>query len=142
MTQISIDNTCIKMVVYEKGDGNLFAALFVAGSYAVALIVIIVTVSIALGARKRRLENMDNNISSVSVIDETPIIRRQAENTGYTVSYGRRISSHEHYRYRNVVTGHIVTFKVVWRNGKEEIIKCKKDDVFYKRLINKTIPHT
>lgn len=120
----------------------MFAILFVVGSYAVAIIVVIVTILISLKARLKRLENIDKNAVKVSIIDETPIIRRQAENTGYTVSYGRGISSHNHYRYRNVITGYIITFKVVWSSGKEEIIKCKKDDAFYKRLMNKVTPHS
>lgn len=72
------------------------------------------------------------------VLDEKPIIKRKAENTGYTVSYGRGISSHEHYQYRDVITGYDVTFDVVWKDGRNEQIKCKKDSATYNRLIEKT----
>lgn len=116
----------------------MFATLFVIGSFAFSILATVVTILIGLRVRAKRFKNIDNNALKVTVIDETPIIKRQAENTGYTVSYGRGISSHEHYRYRNVITGYIVTFKVEWCNGREEIIKCKKDDAFYKYLIVKT----
>ena len=103
----------------------------------ILVIGVILAITISLVC-KARLKNIEKGVVKAEVVDETPIIERVAENTGYTVSYGRGISSHNHYRYKNVKTGDRVSFSVTWKNGKKEVIECKKDSATYKRLIVKT----
>ena len=61
------------------------------------------------------LNNYKTKIVKAVILDKEPIIKRVAENTGYTISYGRSLSSHEHYRYKNVITGVRVKFITFWK---------------------------
>ena len=102
----------------------------------IAVIVVAVVGGIALAilcAEDKKVKG----VVKARVVEETPIIERVAENTGYTVGYGKHLTCHEHYRYRNVVTGYDVKFVVTFANGKEGIMTCKKDSAEYNILIKK-----
>ena len=83
------------------------------------------------------MKRYENAVVETEIIKIEPIIEKQAENTGYTVGYGKRLSYHEHYRYRDVKTGDRVTFRVTWNDGSVNTITCKKSDGTYKRLYSK-----
>ena len=78
-----------------------------------------------------------NAVVETEIINIEPIIERHAENTGYSVGYGKRLTYHEHYRYKDVKTGDKVTFRVKWKEGNTNTITCKKGDSTYKRLYAK-----
>ena len=83
------------------------------------------------------LRKYETSVIETEIINIEPIIKKQAENTGYSVGYGKHVTYHEHYRYRNVKVGDRVTFKVRWKNGNVNTITCKKDGETYLRLIQK-----
>lgn len=76
-----------------------------------------------------------DRVVSAEIIGKEPIVERQAENTGYSIGYGRHLSSREYYRYRNVITGYEITFKVRYADGKQGIIKCRENSATYNKLI-------
>lgn len=78
-----------------------------------------------------------NAVVATEIIKVEPIIEKQAENTGYSVGYGKYLTYHDHYRYRDVKTGDKVTFRVWWKDGSENTITCKKGDSTYKQLYAK-----
>lgn len=110
--------------------------IFVAEFWWILLILVAISVAVALiilCAYRTKI----SDVVSAEVIDEKPITERVAENIGYTVGYGRWLSAREHYRYKNVVTGYKVKFVVTLRNGKKEVLTCKKDGITYNALIVK-----
>jgi hypothetical protein len=80
-------------------------------------------------------QSMIKRVVKATVIGEEPIIEQVSEKTGHTTSYGRGLSYHEHYRYRNVVTGYNVTFAVEYKNGSRNEITCRKNSGKYNKLI-------
>jgi hypothetical protein len=76
-------------------------------------------------------------VVAAEVVSREPITERVAENTGYTVGYSKYLSCHEHYRYKNVVTGYKVTFDVLFKDGSLETIVCNEGSKKYNVLINK-----
>ena len=80
-------------------------------------------------------QSMLKRVVKATVIDEEPIIEQVSEKTGHTTSYGRGLCYHEHYRYRNVVTGYNVTFAVEYKNGSRNEITCRKNSGKYNKLI-------
>jgi hypothetical protein len=111
--------------------------------YALPYIIIIgvIVVIIALLVYNAVLNNYKQNVIRAELISQTPIIERQAENTGYSVGYGRYISSREYYRYKNVITGYKTKFDVVFKDGNSRIIECKEGGGVYRILVSKTIDH-
>lgn len=102
-----------------------------------ALIIGVVVAIIAWIVRKKLLDDYRENVEKAEIINEEPIIKRVAENTGYTISYGRGLSTHNHYRYKNVVTGKRVKFMVYWKSGLRETVVCKEGSATYNILITK-----
>ena len=96
-----------------------------------------VAILIYWGVSKHELEYLKNNLVKAKIVSSEPIVERRAENTGYTVSYGRYLSSHEHYRYRNVITGHNVTFRCYFKDGKDKLWSCKEGSNEYNIMIAK-----
>ena len=88
-----------------------------------------------------RLEHLKKDVVSTAVISKEPIIERIAENTGFSVGYGRHLSSREYYRYRNVITGYKVKFNVLFKDGRRSVIECKEDSETYNVLITKVTPN-
>ena len=72
-------------------------------------------------------------VVETQIIKIEPIVKRQAQNTGYSVGYGY----YEHYEYVDVKVGDEITFRVKWKNGYTNTITCKKGDSTYKRLYKK-----
>ena len=81
--------------------------------------------------------NHIKKIIKAEIISEEPIIGRVSEKTGHTNSYGRYYSYHEHYRYRDAITGYNVKFAVEFIDGKKGTKICKKDGFTYNKLIKK-----
>ena len=77
------------------------------------------------------------NTVRAEIISEVPEIKQVAEKDGYSVGYGKHYSYHEHYRYRDEVTGYKVRFKLYLKDGRTRIVDCHKDDLIYKQLITK-----
>ena len=77
------------------------------------------------------------NTVRAEIISEEPEIKRVTEKDGYSVGYGKHLSYHEHYRYKDVVTGYKVKFKLHLKGGGTRIVECHKDDLIYKQLITK-----
>ena len=122
----------------------ILGVIFLAVCYLAAMIwsalpYALIGVVIAVIVYKAMLNNYKNNVIKAEIIDEQPIIKRVAENTGFTVSYGRGLSTHNHYRYKNAVTGKKVKFKLYWREGKTEMLTVKDDSATYKILIEKVV---
>jgi hypothetical protein len=105
--------------------------LLVAGGVFVATGIILWTVF------KDELNRLKKDAVSAEIVSREPIVERVAENTGYTVGYSKYLSCHEHYRYKNVVTGYKVSFDVLFKDGKRETIVCNEGSKKYKVLINK-----
>lgn len=76
----------------------------------------------------------DYNAVSAELIDETEIITKQAEKTGFSIHYHGNISTSQHYQYKDVVTGYRCTFLVKYENGKERKVKCRHGDKVYQKL--------
>lgn len=114
-----------------------YLAIFVWYALPYALIIAIVAAIIVWIVRKKLLDNYRENVEKAEIISEEPIIKRVAENTGYTVSYGRWLSTHNHYRYKNVVTGKRIKFMVYWKSGLRETVVCKEHSATYNILITK-----
>lgn len=76
-----------------------------------------------------------NRVERAELIEEIPVYKEKAENTGYSISWSgyRR----DHFRYRNVIDHYKCVFKVVYMNGETGTIKCRKNDYKYNKLIRK-----
>ena len=72
-------------------------------------------------------------VVETQIIKVEPIIKQQAQNTGYSVGYGY----YEHYEYADVKVGDEITFRVKWNDGYTNTITCKKGNSTYKRLYKK-----
>lgn len=83
------------------------------------------------------LRRYETKVIETEIIDEKPIIERRAEETGYTISYGRSLSGHRHYRYKDVQVGEKVKFEVTWIDNKITYVTCKRGDETFKRLYRK-----
>lgn len=83
------------------------------------------------------LRRYETKVTETKIIDEKPIIERRPEETGYTISYGKRLSGHRHYRYRDVQVGEEVKFEVTWIDNKITYVTCKRGDETFKRLYRK-----
>ena len=83
------------------------------------------------------LKQLEKTVVRTELINSEPIVERQAENTGFSVGYGRHISSREYYRYRNVITGYNITFRCYFNDGKVGARKCKEGSREYNILIAK-----
>ena len=73
-------------------------------------------------------------IVSARVFSRQPIVETVSEKTGFTRSYGRYYSYHEHFRDKDVVTGHRVSFSVEYQNGERDTITCKEGGRTYRKL--------
>jgi hypothetical protein len=76
-------------------------------------------------------------VAETEIIRVEPIVKKQAESTGCSVGYGKYLTYHEHYRYRNVKVGDRVTFRIKWNNGSFGTVTCKKDGETFNRLYPK-----
>ena len=74
------------------------------------------------------------NAVSAELLDESEIITKQAEKTGFSIHYHGNISTSQHYQYKDVVTGYRCTFLVKYENGKERKVKCRHGDKVYQKL--------
>lgn len=83
------------------------------------------------------LRRYETKVAKTKIIDKKPIIKQQAEETGYTISYGRRLSGHRHYRYKDVQVGEEVEFEVTWIDGRVTYVTCKRGSETFKRLYRK-----
>lgn len=83
------------------------------------------------------MRRYETAVVETEIIKEEPIMKRQAESTGYSVGYGKSLSYHEHYRYKDVKVGEKVTFRVTWNNGYINTITCNEGDATFKRLYGK-----
>lgn len=83
------------------------------------------------------MKRYENAVVETEIIRIEPITKKQAENTGYSVGYGKHFTYHEHYQYNDIKVGDRVTFRVKWKEGNENTITCKKGDSTYKRLYQK-----
>ena len=81
------------------------------------------------------LRNLEKNVVSSELISREPIIERVSENTGYSIGYGKYLSYHDHYRYKNVITGYKVRFRVVYNNSKVDIVECIEGSAEYNKLM-------
>ena len=70
---------------------------------------------------------LEKYVVEAKIIKVEPIIKRQAEQTGYSIGYGANYTYHEHYRYRNVKVGERVTFRIKWCSGGVGSVTCKRD---------------
>lgn len=76
-------------------------------------------------------------VVEAKVIKVEPIIKRQAEQTGYSIGYGANYTYHEHYRYRNVKVGERITFRIKWCSGGVGSVTCKRDGEIFEILYPK-----
>lgn len=123
------------LAVVAFGIGLWQALPYILICCGILLLIGAILIPIIVHSVRSKRKNIENNVISAVIIDEKQIMQRQAVNTGYTISYGRR---HNHYRHQDVVVEHRVTFSVVWKDGKRETITCKKDDAIYRILIAKS----
>ena len=103
------------------------------GALAVFFIVLFIFLSIILCSLARKYY-ADENAVSVELLDESEIITKQAEKTGFSIHYHGNISTSQHYQYKDVVTGYRCTFLVKYENGKERKVKCRHGDAVYQKL--------
>ncbi len=116
---------------------GLFAGCAVAGVW-IALPFIVAIGIIAWARYDIRLKQYEKNVIETEIIRTEPIIENRAEKVGSSVGYGRTLTYHEHYQYKDVKVGEKVTFRVKWNNGKISTITCKSGDATYTRLRKKT----
>lgn len=76
-----------------------------------------------------------NRVERAELIEEIPVYKEKAENTGYSISW--RGYRRDYYRYKNVIDHYKCVFKVVYLNGETGTIKCRKNDYKYNKLIRK-----
>ena len=88
-------------------------------------------------ASKRMLNRLKEEVIRTELINSEPIVERIAEKTGYSIGYGRYLSSRDYYKYKNVITGHKVVFRCYYSNGERKVRTCKKDSAEYNVLISK-----
>ena len=105
---------------------------------ATLILVLISIVIIGVLAMRSAFSKRIDEVVYARIIDEEPIINRVSEKSGYSIGYGRHLSFHDHYEYRDVITGYRVRFSVVFRNGTRDMIVCRKDSDEYKKLLEKT----
>ena len=99
--------------------------------------IILVAVAIGLIAYLIVLIVLNKKIVETEIINSEPIMGRRAENTGYSIGYGKSLSYREHYRYKNVQVGERVTFRVLWNSGNVTTLVCNSGDMMYKMLYRK-----
>lgn len=87
---------------------------------------------------QRTLKRLQEEVVHAEIINSEPIVERVAEKTGYSIGYGRHLSSREYFRYKDVVTGHKIKFVCYYRNGEHDIRTCKQGSAEYNVLISKT----
>lgn len=114
---------CLLMLVWE----------FLPIILVVAAVCLVVGVIICCSILRR----YETKVVETKIIDEKPIIERRAEETGYTISYGRSLSGHRHYRYKDVQVGEEIKFEVTWIDGKVSYVTCKRGSETFKRLYRK-----
>lgn len=102
-----------------------------------ALPIILGAVAVGLIAYLIVLIVLNKKIIETEIIKSEPIMGRRAENTGYSIGYGKSLSYREHYRYKNVQVGERVTFRILWSGGNVTTIVCNSGDAIYKRLYRK-----
>lgn len=89
------------------------------------------------------LQHLKKDVVSTEIISKEPIVERIAENTGYSIGYGRHLSSRRYYRYRDVITGYKVKFNVFFKDGGCKVIECdegsEKYNILFARLKTLTI---
>lgn len=103
----------------------------------VLLIIIGVVGTVALTLWCAYLKSLEQ-IVFAEIVKKTPVIETVSEKTGHTTSYGRRLSYHEHYRDRNVITGYDVTFSVKYKNGRKSYVTCREGGTVYNKLLKNT----
>ena len=103
------------------------------GALAVFYVLLFAFVSVLLFSIARK-QYADENAVSAELLDETEIITKQAEKTGFSIHYHGNISTSQHYQYKDVVTGYRCTFLVKYENGKERKVKCRHGDKVYQKL--------
>ena len=102
-----------------------------------ALPIILVAVAIGLIAYLIVLIVLNKKIVETEIISSEPIMGRRAENTGYSIGYGKSLSYREYYKYKNVQVGERVTFRILWDSGNTTTAVCNSGDAMYKRLYRK-----
>ena len=98
---------------------------------------VLIGVVVGIIAYRIILKIYEKKVVETEIIHEEPIIKRQAENTGYSIGYGKNLSYREYYKYRDVQVGEKVKFKVVWDNGNITTEVCNRGDAMFKRLYRK-----
>lgn len=99
--------------------------------------IIVVAMVIGIIAYRIILKVYDKKVVETEIIHEEPIMKRQAENTGYSIGYGKSLSYREYYKYKDVQVGEKVKFKVVWDNGNVTTEVCNRGSAMFKRLYRK-----
>jgi hypothetical protein len=115
---------------------GLFTGCALAGIY-IALPIIFALGIIAWARYSIRLKQYENNVVETEIIKREPIMENRSEKVGSSITYGRTISYHEHFKDVTVQVGEKVTFRVKWNNGKVSNITCKGGDATYTRLREK-----
>jgi hypothetical protein len=103
----------------------------------IAAIVPLVVTIVFLACSASETKRLETDVVEAKVISEEPIVERVAEKTGYSIGYGRYLSSRDYFRYKNVITGYKVKFAVQFKDGKHKLIECNKDSKEYSVLIFK-----
>ena len=112
---------------------GLFTGCAVAGLW--FMLPIIFALGIIAWARfDIRLKQYEKDVVEAEIIKREPIIENRSEKVGSSITYGRTISYHEHYKDVTVQVGEKITFRVKWNNGKVSNITCKGGDATYTRL--------
>ncbi len=120
----------------------IYGAMFVVVC-ALAIVVLeflpIILIAVAIGLIAYSIVSivLNKKIVETEIINSEPIMGKRAENTGYTIGYGKSLSYREHYKYKNVQVGERVTFRVLWNNGNVTTQVCNSGDEMYKRFYRK-----
>lgn len=88
----------------------------------------------------KALKKKISRVVRARIVSKQPIFKTITEQTGFTRSYGRYYSYHEHFRDREVIVGYRVIFSVEYENGERDTITCKEDSYAYNQLVK--IPDT
>ena len=104
----------------------------------VLLLIIALFLIVAWRDQKDTIERLEKKVVRAEVVKSEPIVKRKAEKTGFSINYGKSISSRDYYRYRNVVTGYKVTFACYFEDGSSNLHTCNQGSREYNILIAKT----
>lgn len=107
--------------------------IFILGIFALLIAASVVVVIILLERHRRALID---RVTKAEIIEEIAVYKKTLEHSAFSIDFRCR-SGRNHYKYKNSLDHYEYVFRVVYSDGSEDVIRCKRNSTLYDGLISK-----